>query len=133
MRLTWSVLVASALAVSSMGCGTLLNLKSGHPEPFGGVQRDIEFLNTPAEGDREFKTNGDYGVLAAVIMGVWGADLCASGICDTLMLPFLARLDEKKDRQDREKAERGGYADLPAQYSCGAVVGDSTSPRERER
>jgi uncharacterized protein YceK len=133
MRLSWIVLVASALAVSSPGCGTLLNLKSGHPEPFGGVQRDIEFLNTPAEGDREFKTNGDYGIFAAVIMGVWGADLCASGICDTLMLPFLARRDEKKDREDREKAEREGYAGLPPQYSCGAVVGDSSSPSQRDR
>jgi hypothetical protein len=122
------VLIAAGTAVSAIGCGTCLNLKCGHPEPFGGVQRDVAFLTEPGHVNSH---NGDNGFGAAIFMGIWAADLCASGVGDTLTLPFIAHQWEKKDREDRENAERGNYHDLPVQYSAGAVV-DRPSPRRSE-
>jgi hypothetical protein len=125
MRGSWTVLVAAALAVSSFGCGTVANLKSGHPEPYGGVQRDVAFLAGPSPFSfekRDFeKDNGD-AIFAAVIMGFWGAEFCASGVADTLTLPFIARRAEEKEREDKKNAELGDYAHLPVQYAAGAVV-----------
>ena len=32
---------------SSCGCGTILNLTSGDPEVYGGVQKDVNYMLTP--------------------------------------------------------------------------------------
>jgi hypothetical protein len=108
------VLVAAALAVSSFGCGTVANFTSGHPEPFGGVQRDVAFFNQPS--GFSFKS-GDDGWGAAVVLGVWAADLCVSGMADTLTLPLFVYWERKREREEKaddQKVDDQEVDDQPA-------------------
>lgn len=34
-------------AVLASGCGTIANLKTGEPDFYGGVQKDVQLLQTP--------------------------------------------------------------------------------------
>jgi hypothetical protein len=102
MRISWIILVAAALAVTSIGCGTLANFGSDQPQPFGGVARDTAFLVTPA------KTNfhsGDDGRGAAFFLGIWAADLCLSGVADTLTLPLFVYWEKKREREEKPSWE----------------------------
>jgi uncharacterized protein YceK len=48
MKGQWIAVIVMALATAALtGCGTVCNLTSGHPEPYGDVEKDIEFAGTP--------------------------------------------------------------------------------------
>jgi uncharacterized protein YceK len=110
-RHSLALAAVAACAVTWCGCGTVCNLASTSPQPYGGVEKDIEFVSTPSETD--FSNSGQIGV---IVFALCAADICVSGVADTLTLPLLV-LREKKALSAPEDVP-----DLPAQYSCGATV-----------
>src|SRR5215469_5715497 len=84
-----AVFVAIA-AVSLGGCGTILNFATGDPDIYGGVQKDINFMQTPRQnGSVVGSTTGGGKYPGGLVMfGAVGADACLSLIADTLTLPI---------------------------------------------
>jgi uncharacterized protein YceK len=111
MRNTIAFFTAALVGLTG-GCGIVRNLYDDHPEVYGGVARDVEFLLTP-----NALSSGDTGG-TGVLLALWAADLCASGVADTLTLPFLYR----SGRRARERLDPAGVLDDPVrpQYSVGA-------------
>ena len=73
------VLAVSAIWVS--GCGTIANLETGKPELFGGVQKDVAFLETPRPQPQGIGIRN----LGALVLFV---DLPLSAVGDTLTIPL---------------------------------------------
>jgi hypothetical protein len=95
MKRRWVALFSVALcAVPVSGCGTVCNLLSQHPKPYGGLAKDFSTIGSPDlnkpvfhQGDQQ---NGKGGVIAlGVILGLGATELCATGLADTLCLPFF--------------------------------------------
>jgi uncharacterized protein YceK len=47
MKCTWIAVLVGISAFLASGCGTITNLMTGQPELYGGVQKDIQLLETP--------------------------------------------------------------------------------------
>jgi uncharacterized protein YceK len=73
------VLAVSAIWVS--GCGTIANLETGKPELYGGVQKDVELLETPRPQPHGIGIRN----LGALVLFV---DLPLSAVGDTLTIPI---------------------------------------------
>jgi uncharacterized protein YceK len=73
------VLAASAVWLS--GCGTIANLETGKPELYGGVQKDVEVLETPRPQPQGIGIRN----LGALVLFV---DLPLSAVGDTLTIPL---------------------------------------------
>jgi uncharacterized protein YceK len=102
----------AALAVLTSGCGTVCNLADDHPQVYGGVHRDIEFLATP--GIMNVDGRG-----AAVLLCLWAADLCVSGVADTMTIPVLY-FSERRARERFDPLNVLDHAADQPQYSVGA-------------
>jgi uncharacterized protein YceK len=85
--LALAVLV-SALPLS--GCGTIRNLSSESPSPYGGVEK---CLNDPVHVNPGANLQGQ-GVL--VLLALLAADLPLSFLADTLTLPYVCSQYEAK-------------------------------------
>src|SRR5262249_16981764 len=105
-------LFTAALVGLASGCGTVCNLADDHPQPYGGVHRDVEFLATPGIAHTD-------GRGAAVLLGLWAADLCVCGVADTLALPMVA-CRERRDREHFDPLDVLAHAPVRPQYSVGA-------------
>ena len=76
------VVVLSALAaIVVSGCGTIANLKTGEPDLYGGVQKDVQLLQTPRT------QTGGIGIrnLGQLVLFV---DLPLCVVADTLTIPI---------------------------------------------
>jgi hypothetical protein len=113
MKWARAALLAAAMAVPSGGCGTARNLASGEPDNYGGVQRDLQFAAEAGAGggllagadSAPAGESGKYsggGVLAFAFLGLYAADLSLCCVGDTLTLPLVMYL-----RQRREDASAG--------------------------
>jgi uncharacterized protein YceK len=72
------------LAIAALlagGCGTIANLKTGKPDFYGGVQKDVQFLGTP----RPQPAGIGISNLGALVLLV---DLPLSVVGDTLTMPL---------------------------------------------
>jgi uncharacterized protein YceK len=78
------VLVALT-AVALGGCGTIRNLASGDPDIYGGVQKDVQLIQTP-------QSVKGVGVNPMTLALFAPADLCLSLAGDTLTLPLAIYL-----------------------------------------
>jgi uncharacterized protein YceK len=84
------------------GCGTICNFASGDPEvPFGGVQKDLKYFQTP----RSEGPSGETAAKAALIL--LPAELCLSFIADTLTMPLAIclRQDHKVEKPEQPPEE----------------------------
>jgi uncharacterized protein YceK len=116
MRKCVTVLVMVLAAVGASGCGTVCNLCRGEPELYGGVKQDIALTTVPL-----FNVNNV--VAAAVILGVCGADVCLSGVGDTVTIPIVLRRQAALDRPEPIFSQDGTLLSGSApQYSAGATV-----------
>jgi uncharacterized protein YceK len=107
MKWMRAALLATTVAVPSIGCGTIVNLASGSPENYGGVQRDIQVAaDASAKGGILSGANIGSGsstgqpytagaIVAVGILALYGADLSLSFVADTLTLPLLIYLHQK--------------------------------------
>jgi uncharacterized protein YceK len=114
MTRTWIACVLGLALPWGSGCGTIGNLASGRPEPYGGVAKDIEFLETPT-------TTPQTGQGGPIFAAVWLADLCVSATLDTLTLPLVIHRDVRLQRLNPGPAE-GDAAPERKQFSVGAVA-----------
>jgi len=97
MKRIWIAALVVILALTS-GCGTILNFRSGDPEVYGGIQKDVEFIMTPpAAGGGATNGSGPGGAAPLLIVA---ADAALSLVADTLTLPVLLR--KRRMDQDRE-------------------------------
>jgi uncharacterized protein YceK len=92
MRRFFALLTAAAVALTG-GCGTVCNLVSNTPKPYGGVDRSVETYLTVEEG-LSFEAHSPKDFLAYFIVVGWisavaGADVCVSAAADTLTYPLL--------------------------------------------
>jgi uncharacterized protein YceK len=69
------------LALLASGCGTITNLKTGEPDFYGGVQKDIQWLATPSRQPEGIGI-ANLGFLTLFV------DLPMSIIGDTLTMPI---------------------------------------------
>lgn len=117
MRLT-TVFVPVALVslFLTSGCGTVRNLCDDQPQPYGGVAKDAEFFLAVPGG---LCPNGGDGKGLVAILALCGAEVCASAVADTLVLPWLYY----RSRRAAEPVEPAtATEDLPPQYSAGATA-----------
>jgi uncharacterized protein YceK len=90
MRLVVVLVLCVALEA---GCGTICNLTSGNPEvPFGGVQKDLEVLQTPRTDGGRLSNPSGKGAPAIFLAALLPAELVLSGVSDMVTLPLALYL-----------------------------------------
>jgi uncharacterized protein YceK len=106
MKGTQRALLAAAMLIPLSGCGTVLNLASGNPDNYGGVQRDLNFGKDATDkggfwtGPGRPETGGGsaedtWG--AGALLALYGADVGLSFLGDTLTLPLAAYLRHRHE------------------------------------
>ena len=81
MKCTQFAVLVGISAFLASGCGTIANLKTEQPELYGGVQKDLQLLETP----RTEPSGIGIRNLGPLVLFV---DLPLSFIADTLTLPI---------------------------------------------
>jgi uncharacterized protein YceK len=107
MRTVW---IAVPIVISSLlpsGCGTIVNLRSGDPEVYGGVAKDVEFVMTPQALGGEGGSGG-LGVLM-LMAGEVGLSL----VGDTLTLPVVIRKKRIDDGSMDQNTSAPGETERP--------------------
>jgi uncharacterized protein YceK len=97
-----AILIAALTVIASLmtsRCGTVLNLRSGDPDVYGGVQKDWKFFMTPVN---TVPCNGE-----AFFALIVAADAGLSLIADTLTLPLVIHMrhDGQEDKNENKPAE----------------------------
>jgi uncharacterized protein YceK len=90
------------------GCGTILNLKSGDPDVYGGVKKDVAYIQTPPADNSATQASGQGG---AILVGIIAAEVGLSLIGDTLTLPIVVRMrrnDQASDTPAKPVSEEAG-------------------------
>jgi hypothetical protein len=107
-------LSAGFLAVLTSGCGTVCNLASNNPQPYGGIARDVEWVS------KNFRFSGKENAGgAALAVGAVATEMGLTGLADTLTWPLVASLHTQ--RSEQEMAILNDPA-MQVQFSCGAAV-----------
>jgi hypothetical protein len=128
-----AVLASLALWLSS--CGTVCNLLSEKPQPYGGVVRDAAIIaSVPAGSGPTSGMNGD-GRAFLVLLGLGACELCATGLADTMMLPWfyyrdgdLKGAEPPPSKEDADLPE--GFWEMRPQFSAGAIAHETVAPNK---
>ena len=86
-------------ALVASGCGTVANLKTGEPELYGGVQKDVQLLETPHTPEQGVGIRN----LGPLVLFV---DLPLSFVGDTLTMP-LAIYEWHRGEGHQDKSDAG--------------------------
>jgi uncharacterized protein YceK len=116
MKRTRTALFVALAAVALGGCGTIRNLSGGDPEIYGGVQKDVEFIETPR------KQQGGIGVNSMTLAMFVPVDLCLSFVADTLTLPVAICMRQNDHTSDN-----------PSNGGSPGNVGDPATPTTASR
>jgi uncharacterized protein YceK len=109
-----SLILALVGVALAGGCGTMVNLRSPPPEPYGGVKNDLQQAGTLMG----FRGDCEYGVYYRPLFGAFlVTDTCVSAITDTLTLPLVFILGARGLRPGDGDQIKGR-----PQYSPGAVA-----------
>jgi hypothetical protein len=125
IKALFAVSVGAAVVLMS-GCGTAWNFVSNAngPTVYGGVQRDIEFIMTPAStspgGTWQEFTNEEGLVIFALIP----AEVCLSFVADSLTLPLVVYLQHRE--YCRDHADKPMSSGKPASLGGDSATGSST-------
>jgi uncharacterized protein YceK len=96
MKRAWIAVLAAIAAVSPGGCGTIRNFAHGDPDIYGGVQKDVEFIQTPRTGVGGGVSYQAGAVLAVLVV----ADVGLSLVADTLTLPLAIYMRQNEHASD---------------------------------
>jgi uncharacterized protein YceK len=108
MPRTRTVMFVALATVAMGGCGTIRNFAGGDPDIYGGVQKDIEFIETPRTA------KGGVGVNTMTLALFVPADLCLSFVADTLTLPVaICMRQNDHNGDDRSGAGNSGSVSAP--------------------
>jgi hypothetical protein len=80
-----SILLPAISALCLTGCGTIGNLASKDPQPYGGLAKDVEWFDTP----HSVLNGGSSSKGGLVGLGLCGCELASSGVADTLTFPLI--------------------------------------------
>jgi uncharacterized protein YceK len=111
--------VFTLMAVSAIcltGCGTVFNLASKEPQPYGGLANDIKVVAAPHLPAGSASSAG----ALAMVLALGAGEFCASAVADTLTFPFILFYEARISRENT--AKQADYSKLPVQYSAGAVA-----------
>jgi uncharacterized protein YceK len=82
------ITLAAAVILAFSGCGTICNLADPDPAFYGGIQKDLEIIQTPdALGPAVSAESNREQVAMALIMA--SAEIGLSAAADTLTLPIV--------------------------------------------
>jgi uncharacterized protein YceK len=98
---TRTVLFVALAFVALVGCGTVRNLATGDPEIYGGVQKDIEIIQTPPP-------RSGVGINPMTLALFTPVDLCLSLVGDTLTLPLAVCMRQNDHSGDDKGGAAGG-------------------------
>jgi hypothetical protein len=130
MRVALVALAGSAIVLS--GCGTVCNIASDNPRPFGGIERDFAVLEKATSDKPLFSGGGNAGdgrgeaLFAALIVAFGAAEICATGVGDVATFPYFY-LRNWRIHEEEDPANSKDYSDLPVQYSVGSAENPNTS------
>jgi len=99
MKMIRIAVFAVTTAFLSSGCGTICNLKSGDPDIYGGVKKDVTYIQTPSSNP-----TGVSGQGGVIILGIIAAEMGLSLVADTLTLPLVVRMRQNEQASD-DKAQ----------------------------
>src|SRR5262245_6601978 len=118
-----ALLAASAVVLSS-GCGTVWNLtlNSRGPEIYGGVQKDIEVIMTPASGVPGSNLQVLHNQAALLVFALIPAEVCLSFVGDSLTLPLVVYLAHREYCRDNAGPGK------PATLGCDSTMGVDAGP-----
>jgi uncharacterized protein YceK len=112
MARTRTVLFGALVAAWACGCGTIVNLKTGEPQFYGGVQQDVRWLQTP----RPQPSGIGISNLGPLVLFV---DLPLSFAADTLTVPVAIYEWHQGEGRAEEAEPAGGRGDGPAVPAAG--------------
>jgi hypothetical protein len=115
---TWLFLTGPGLVFLVSGCGTILNFKSGNPDLYGGVAKDIEFAWTPRPAPMA-SGSPPVQVERRSLFLLWMVDLGLSSVADTVTAPVVLCYALFADKTP---AELSAPPVTTTQYSVGAVA-----------
>jgi uncharacterized protein YceK len=105
MKTVWIAVLAAMAAVSLGGCGTICNFAHGDPDIYGGVQKDVEIIQTPrTAGGGGVSYNKGSPIFAVLVL----ADTGLSLVADTLTLPLAIYLRQNEHASDNEGVPMDG-------------------------
>lgn len=115
MRRTPIVVFLVFAALLPQGCGTALNLASGEPSNFGGVQKDFEILRG-MESQPLFKNdqqaNQGEAIIYVFVLAWIPTELCLSVMGDTFTLPLVMYWHHRHDAPEKESVPASPAAAL---------------------
>jgi hypothetical protein len=138
MKRKWvAVLMMALSAVPMMGCGTVRNLLSEHPQPYGGLASDVGTVSSSGSSSGPSQPlfpqgiNGDPRALLlglALVAGIGVTELCVTGVADTLCLPYFYLRDGELFPKDSRSDNTRDFSALPVQ-DCWPPCSLILSPR----
>jgi hypothetical protein len=84
------------------GCGTVANFASLKPKVYGGVARDMKYLDDGMAGMPRLGPKAVL-VLVPVCCAIVGTELCCTALGDTMTLPLTKVLDKDWQLREAEK------------------------------
>ncbi len=115
------VALLALFAALSGGCGTIRNLASSQPEPYGGVGYALEYdaaVRASPQGQSDISGSSPLELLWDL---AWCCpDTCASAVGDTLTLPIV--LTRMPKATSAPSSSKNAYWQMPAAYSTGAIA-----------
>jgi uncharacterized protein YceK len=109
------ILLLAMSAVCLTGCGTVCNLASKDPQPYGGLAKDVDWFETPHSANGGSSSRG-----GAILLGLCGCEFASSGVADTLTFPLILCYEALIAHENAKN--EGNYSKLPVEYSVGAVA-----------
>jgi hypothetical protein len=108
--------MALLIALFSIGCGTVANLKSGEPEVYGGLGKDVDCLRKFSETAEPKRGN-------IFFLAFWLPEVCVTSVTDTLTIPAVLCLQASMVHKACEASSRSdqhpetAFIDGPVQWS----------------
>jgi uncharacterized protein YceK len=125
MKRAWIAVLSAIAAASLGGCGTICNFAHGDPDIYGGVQKDVQFIQAPhtAVGGGVSFQKGP--VFAALVT----ADVGLSLVADTLTLPLAIYLRQNEHVSDDKDvpADEGNQEKSAGRATQAISLGESRS------
>ena len=115
------IALLALFAALSGGCGTIRNLASSQPEPYGGVGYALEYdaaVRASPQGQSDTCVSGSSPLEMLWDLAWCCPDTCTSAVGDTITLPIvLARMPKATKRPS---SSNNAYWQMPAAYTVGA-------------
>ncbi len=118
MRGIAAALLTAIVPVSLTGCGTVCNLAGSDPRVYGGVQKDVEWIQSykPSSGTQAGWQGDPSGkgaaAAAALALAIPVAEVGCSVVGDTLTLPVITPLRRIRHPDESAPSETSRQAPI---------------------